>query len=265
MTEKVRGLVVRVYEVNDSLRYVHMITYELGKVSAAFRGTMKFRGKFGNAIMPMSYSEFVLTSSDGLNYWLNEATLVTSFFKLSEDYDRFSLGSYAMDVANFMSVENQPDPGLLSLTLNTLWLLIKRRECDLRQIKAAFELRAAAIGGFLPDLTGCRDCGTEISGDCFLSLSDGCLLCVECAKMRRLAEPDGGELHDQLLPVAEPVLYAMRYVLCADPKKVFDFLLDPGYIGQFARLTESYLARQLDHHFATLDLIDLSGDQKADR
>ena len=69
MTERVRGLVVNILDVSDSLRYVHMITLEKGRLSAGVRGSMKFRGRFGVAIMPMTYSEFVLYSSDGSSYW----------------------------------------------------------------------------------------------------------------------------------------------------------------------------------------------------
>ena len=262
MTEKVRGLVVSVHEVSDDMRYFHIITFEKGNISVGFRGSMKFRGQFRNAVMPLSYSEFVLHTSDGLKYWLNEATLVMSFFGLSSDYDRYLLGSYILNVASYMTVENQADPDLLSLTLNALWLLTNNKDRDMRLIKAAFELRAAAIGGFMPDMSGCRDCGTECRGDCFLSLSDGCLLCVECAKRRRLAEPDGGEFRDMLLPVAAPVLFALKYVCYSEPKKVFAFTLDEEYVGQFARLGEMYLERQLDYHFPTLDMLDLPAPDK---
>lgn len=258
MTERVRGLVVSTLDVSDSLRYVHMITLEKGRLSAGVRGSMKFRGRFGVAIMPMTYSEFVLYSSDGNSYWLNEATLITSFFGLSEDYDRLSLGSYVVDAANYMSVEGQPDPELLNLALNTLWLILNRKSCDLRLIKAAFELRAAAIGGFTPDTGGCRDCGCDCTGrDCYLSVADGCLICADCAKQRRLSAPDGGEFRDELLPVSPPVLAAIRYVSYADAKKIYSFTLDRAYIKQFAKLGEVYLARQLDYRFPTLDLLDL--------
>lgn len=259
MTERVRGLVVSILDVNDSLRYVRMITLEKGRLSAGIRGSMKFRSRFGAAIMPMTYSEFLLYSSDGSNYWLNEATLITSFFGLSEDYDRLSLGSYVVEAANYMSVEGQPDHELLNLALNTLWLILNRKNYDLRLIKAAFEMRASMIGGFMPDTTGCHDCGCSCTGiDCYLSVADGCLICADCANRRRLSAPDGGEFRDELLPLSPPVLEAIRYVSLADAKKIYSFTLDSANVKQFARLCEVYLARQLDCHFSTLDLLDLT-------
>lgn len=260
MTVKVRGLVVRSYEITSSLRYIHILTHENGKLSAGVRGSMTFRGNFKIAVMPMSYSEFVLHTGKGEKYWVNEATLIQSFFDLSGDYAKLTLGSYVTDVANFMSVEGQPDPQLMSLTLNTLWLISKKESVDHHLVKAAFELRAASIGGFAPDLECCRDCGAALGDTNFISVADGCILCDNCAKKRRFAVPDGR--NDVLLKVSRPTLEAVFYALYSDPKKIFSFTLDKKFIPEFSKLGEEYLARQLDYHFPTLDMLDLSDQEK---
>lgn len=254
MTVRVKGLVVRSYEVSSGLHYIHILTHENGKVSAGVRGNITYRGRFGVAVMPMSYSEFVLYTS-GDSYWVNEATLISSFFGLSDDYSKLTLGSYVTDVASFMSVEGQPDEALMSLTLNTLWLISSKKDLEYKKIKAVFELRAAMIGGFAPDLGGCRDCGKNICDINYISAADGCLICSECAKLRSKAVSEG--FSDTLFKVSLPTVAAVNYALYSDPKKLYSFHLDSTFMEEFVNLGEGYLARQLDHRFPTLDMMDI--------
>ena len=140
-----------------------------------------------------------------------------------------------------LSQEDLPNPELLSLLLNSLYAL-----CNLKlpeaQIKAVFELRAACLSGYTPDLFGCHICGNQ--NPTRFDLRAGQLECENC----RSSESDGIRL-----PVTPAILEAMRYICLCDPKRLFSFTIGEETLLQLANLTEAYLATQLERGFSTLD------------
>ena len=75
------------------------------------------------------------------------------FPELRTDLELLSLGTYFAQVAEVLSQEDDPNPALLSLTLNALYALGKLRKPQ-GLVKAVFELRAACLAGYTPDLEG---------------------------------------------------------------------------------------------------------------
>jgi DNA repair protein RecO (recombination protein O) len=110
------------------------------------------------------------------------------------------------------------------------------------QIKAVFELRAACLSGYTPDLFGCHICGSQTPAR--FDLSAGQLECVNC----RSRESNGIRM-----PVTPSILEAMRYICLCDPKKLFSFQLGKETLEQLGNLTEAYLTTQLERGFSTLD------------
>ena len=95
------------------------------------------------------------------------------------------------------------------------------------KIKAVFELRAACLAGYTPDLFGCHICGSQMP-DRF-DLSAGQLECGSC----RSRESGGIRM-----PVTPSVLEAMRYICLCDPKKLFSFAIGGETAEQLSALTE---------------------------
>ncbi|MBQ1978097.1 MAG: DNA repair protein RecO C-terminal domain-containing protein [Ruminococcus sp.] len=129
---------------------------------------------------------------------------------------------------------------LQSLLLNSLYGLSK---LDLPEtfVKSVFEMRAACLAGYTPDLFGCHICGSQ-NPDRF-DLSAGQLSCRGCAS---------GE-HGIRMPVTAGMLEAMRYVCLCDPKRLFSFQIGEQTLEQLSSLTESYLQTQLERGFSALD------------
>ena len=108
--------------------------------------------------------------------------------------------------------------------------------------KAVFELRAACLAGYLPDLGGCSGCGAD-DGDRF-DLSAGQLLCSRCRSSAAIGIR---------LPVSADTLEAMRYITQCDAKRLFGFELGQENLIQLSQVTESYLCTQLERGFSALD------------
>ena len=140
-----------------------------------------------------------------------------------------------------LSLEDIPNPELQTLLLNSLYALSNLNLPE-AQIKSVFELRAACLSGYTPDLFGCHICGSQ--NPTRFDLRGGQLECENC----RSPESNGIRL-----PVAPAVLEAMRYICLCDPKRIFSFQLGAETLALLANLTEAYLATQLERGFSTLD------------
>ena len=110
------------------------------------------------------------------------------------------------------------------------------------QVKAVFELRAACLSGYTPDLFGCHICGNQ-NPERF-DISAGQLECRTCR------DPQSTGIR---MPVTPSVLEAMRFICLCDPRKLFSFRIGPETLDKLSALTEAYLTTQLERGFSTLD------------
>ncbi len=236
----IQGLVLRVTPYNDTDALLTVLTYDRGKLTLKARGLRRKNSPLIASCQLLVYGSFTLFENRGY-YSINEASPIELFHPLRKDLQKLSLGTYFAQVADVLSQEDLPNPQLLSLVLNSLFALSKLNLPE-ALIKAAFELRAAAIAGYSPDLQSCTRCGNPYPQR--LNLSQGCLECGTCL----LNQSDGIRL-----PVSPGTLDAMRYICTCDDKKLFSFTLGEDALQQLSQVTESYLDTQLERGFSTLD------------
>ena len=236
----VQGIVLRVTEYKERDALLTLLTGKHGKITIKARGLRRKNSPLVAPCQLLAYGEFTLFEYRG-QYTINEAQSLELFTPLRKDLVKLSLGTYFAQVAEVLSQEDSPSPELLSLVLNSLFALSRLNLPD-NQIKAAFELRAACLSGYTPDLFGCHICGSQ-EPDRF-DLSAGQLECLNC----RSRESNGIRMS-----VTPSVLEAMRYICLCDPKKLFSFRISTGTLFQLGSLTEAYLTTQLERGFSTLD------------
>lgn len=234
MYQKTEGIVLRETEYRDNDRLLTVLTREFGKITVKARGAK--RGKLRAACQLLTFSELTLLEQQG-RYILTEANVKEMFTPLRGDLERFFLASYFAQVTDVVSQEEDPMPAVLSLLLNSLFVLC-RDKLPQKQIKAVFELRMACLTGYLPDLRGCAVCGCT-TPDRF-NITQGTVQCAHCA-----AE-DGIRM-----PLSAGTLEAMRFVTQTD--RIFSFRLSDAALEELNAITESYLCTRLERGFHTLD------------
>ena len=235
-----RGLVLREVRYKESDKILTVLTQHEGKVTVRARGALRKGSRITAATQLLTYSDMTIFENRGRRT-LNEASTVEEFLGLRADLGAFALGSYFAELLETVSAEEYPDPPVLQLGLNSLYAL-SRALCPPEQIKAVFELRAACLSGYTPDLTGCHVCGSQTPER--FDLSAGMLECRNC----RSSESSGIRM-----PVPPSVLEAMRYICYCDSKKLFSFQAGEDTLQQLSEVTEAYLATQLERGFSTLD------------
>ena len=236
---KTIALVLRISEYNDRDALLTLLTRDHGRLTVKARGLRRKNSPLAAPCQLLALCEFTLFEYKGM-YTINEAHSVELFTALRRDLGKLALGTYIAQVGEVISQEDVPGRQLLSLVLNCLYALAEMDVPEL-QVKAVFELRAACIAGYSPDLRGCSHCGSLMPG--YFDLSGGCFLCEDCKN---------GSIGLRY-PITAAIAEAMRYVVSCEAKKLFAFTVGQEHLTQMSNIAEAYLITQLERGFSALD------------
>ena len=239
MFKTVNALVLREVRYKEADRILTILTDTDGKLTVKARGALRKSSKTAAATQLLTYSEMTLFGNRG-RWTVNEATVKEPFAGLREEMERLALGAYFAECMEAFGVEEQPEPELLQLGLNSLYAL-SRGLGSQEKIKAAFELRLMCLTGYAPELTACAVCGKEPE-EPVLSLEQGRVCCRSCAhQMGERAE------------LGSNALEAMRYICAAPPKQMLRFELGEDAVLRLSDASERYLLRRAERGFSALD------------
>ena len=182
----IRAIVLRVTDYNDHDALLTVLTQNYGKLTIKARGLRRKNSPLIAPCQLLAFGEFTLFEYKG-KYTINEAHALELFQGLRRELTQLSLGSYFAQVAELISQEDMPNPELQALLLNCLYALSALHLPE-TMVKAVFELRAACLAGYTPELFGCHVCGNQ-SPDRF-DLSQGQLECSTCR------DPESGNAAD---------------------------------------------------------------------
>ena len=238
----IQGIVLRVTDYNDRDALLTVLTEHYGKLTIKARGLRRKNSPLAAPCQLLTYGEFTLFEYNG-KYTVNEAHALEIFKGLRRELTQLSLGSYFAQVAELISQEDLPNPELQALLLNCLYALSELHKPE-PLVKSVFELRAACLAGYTPELFGCHVCGNQ-SPDRF-DLSQGQLECSACR------DPESGGIR---IPVTPQMLEAMRYICLCAPKKLFSFRLTPDSEAALGSVSEAYVLCQTGGRFKTLDFL----------
>ncbi len=256
MKKTLDGLILREVPLGESDKLLEVLCAEEGTVTMIAKGARSLKSHVLTVCSLFNYVNLEYYEKHERR-WVSGGSVTRSFFGLFSELESSALASYLADVAREISGEGVPAPEILRMTLNSLHL-IERGQKSLPQIKAVYELFAAAVSGFAPDLSCCGECGREEA--LWLDVMNGRLLCETC--MHKTPTPAEGQdmavdasgTRSILLPLDPSALASMRYVLWTPPEKIFAFSLsDPHSLSLFCRACEVYLLNHLERSFDTLE------------
>ena len=233
------ALVLREVRYKEADRILTLLTSTDGKITVKARGALRKGSKTAAATQQLTYSEMTLFGNRG-KWTVNEAVTKEAFTGLRADMENLALGCYFAECLEAFSVEDQPEPAILQLGLNSLYAL-SHQLYPPEQIKAAFELRLMCLTGYTPELSACPACGCQEMEQPVLSLERGSVFCRACA--------NGS---DQLARLCPDSLSALRYIVSAPAKQLFSFRLEGEAMQRLSAATERYLLLQTERQFSTL-------------
>ena len=251
MQNEVRGLVIRTVDIKETDRLITIFTEEMGVVTALARGARSLKSRKMSSTMQFCYGNFVLYKQ-GDKYWVKEAELIESFFDIRQTIEGLALANYIAEVLSDITVA-EAERDLLRLSLNSLFAIAKGKY-SVEKIKAVFEIRAASIIGFMPDVLSCHKCGGK-SGDFFFDIMGGiieCRACRERAAKEHEEHPDPHEAHIISI-LSEGAKTALGYAIYSPLERVFSFNISVDDMRLFVHAAEEYLLNQIGHSFKSLD------------
>lgn len=259
MLTTVDGLVLRTQDWGENDRLLTILTAE-GRMTVIAKGARSMKSKIQNLTQPFVYANFELNQRDKGISWIKGGSVEFSFYELRNELEEFFLASYVCDVANELSDERTDCSEILRLSLNTLFAITKKIR-PLMQIKAVFEIRAAAISGYRPDLSCCEDCGEEdMKSSCF-DVMNGAVVCSECLSKRGQEIKRAPNFYDDIrertviFPLNSATLAALRFALRSPNEKMLSFnMTEKDDLALFSKACEGYLLHHLGHGFSSLDL-----------
>lgn len=246
----VKALVVKSVDYGDFDKLLTLVTEDKGKLTVTVKGGKSLRSKFVSVSEPFTYAAFNLRKSNKY-FYVYDSDLLEDFYLLRDSIEKLSLAAYICDVTSELSLEGISDPEILQLSLNTLYALAYKDGYDIRQIKGAFEFKAAVIAGFMPDLSGCELCSEYNGETMYLDVRGGRLLCESCLTLG--SEITGLDQSSVIVPVTLPVIMAFVYIATSRIQKLLSFRLDMGEMPLFASAAEKYLINHLEKDFYTLN------------
>ena len=250
------SLILRSIERGEHDRLITVLTADFGKFYAIVKGAGSIHRREVAATEPYTWSNVEYYEKNGVK-WVKSAASRESFAGIRYDMDKLFLAAYIAEVAGELSDEREPAGEILPLALNTLHVLA-HTDGENDRIKAAFELRAACVAGFTPELTYCHDCHSPASTDGYLDVMNGSFVCAKCLSKRTALTPlpEIGELGERTLlcPLSAGSAAALAFVASAPAKRIFAFrITDARERAEFARAAEAYLLHHLERSFASLE------------
>lgn len=257
LTSGLDALVLRADEWGENDLLLTLLSAEEGRFCAILKGAHT-QNRFERASTePFTWTSFDFYQKKDMR-WVRSATMKEAFPGIRLDMEKLFLSAYLADVAHELSGEHEPAGEILPLTLNALHRL-SAGTTENRIVKAVFEMRAAAVSGYLPNLSACFCCGSPVGaeGAC-LDVMNGGIICPSCLHKRtkNAPLPEVSELGERrvLCPLTAGAAAALSYVVAAEPKRIFAFqLTDEESRHTFCRAAETYLLHHLERGFLTLE------------
>lgn len=244
----VKAIVLKEISYKDTDKLLTVLTDRLGLITLRCRGVRSLKSRRFASSQQFVYSDMVLSEKRG-QYSLEEAEPIESFFALRSRFEAIAMANYFADVISSVTVEGEDEGAILSLLLNSLYLLCEKPDEPFVKIKAVFELRLAALIGFLPTGSLCGECGKE-EGLCWFNIAGGVTLCDTCALSQA---PD--VLERVLVPIDEGTLALVRYITTANDRRIFAFRCEERLLSTLGAFSEKYLLYHLGRSFDTLTFL----------
>ncbi len=240
-TIEVTGIVISQMPIGEVDKRVVILTKEFGKVSAFARGARKPNSPFLAGTQPMAFGKFTLFPGRNA-YSINNIQISDYFASDMTDTDQMYMGMYFLELADYFAKEGLEAGDMLNLIYRALRTLTKSGISP-TLIRRIYEFKMLVINGEYPDVFACGKCGSKENLDFFDAAHD-CIVCEKCHGVL----PDSQKLKTS-------TVYTLQYIVTSDMNKLFAFTVKEDILEQLDNVIGSYMEKQVDKHFNSLDFL----------
>lgn len=240
---EVKGMVIAQSPIGEYDRRVVLLTLEKGKISAFARGARRPNSRLIGASQPMTFGTFYLYAGKN-SYTLVSAEIDNYFPELKKDLLKVTYGTYFLELASYLTRENNDEREILKLLYQSLRVL-ERGKIPLKLIRCIYEIRILTAFGEGMQVFDCALCGGTEELEWFSSIKGGCL-CSSCKKYSA-----------DRMRLAEGTLYTLQYIISMPVEKLFSFLVSDEVQKQLLKISSEFLHQHVREEFNSLEMLNV--------
>ncbi len=178
---KSEAVVTRSIRLGETSKIVWLYTKDFGKVKAVAKGARSAKNRFGSSLELFTHCSVVFYRKERRDLQLlSQSDTLRHFSVLETDVARFAFASASIELLNSMVIGEEANPPLFQLLLDTLSSFEDCPRQGLRSVFWSFELKAAGLLGYRPELLRCSRCNKDGELRRFAPLKGG-LVCHACS------------------------------------------------------------------------------------
>ena len=243
---KVKGVVIKEVPYKDNDKIITLMTDKLGKISCMAKGAKKTNSALLASCQLLVYSEFVLYKGTSF-YHINSAESIDTFYSLRTDYDKLQKAYELTKVLNSLVVENEETENILSLYLNSLYVISKDM-LKFETVMSIFKLKMLVLLGYSPSIVTCSNCNKRMLSESnigyYYSFNTNSVLCGACYNKLR-QENDNKIKNGWYISISMAAFYGITYIIVSDTKKVFSFKVDDKALTEIIKIEDRLYIEQI--------------------
>lgn len=175
---KIKGIVINSKDYGEKDKLVELFSLELGKIIVKLKGCKMPTSKLKFAYQPFCFAEFVL-HKQGDFFTVINATLIDSFFDLSENSQNYFNSSILLEVASCCSFGEESYYYVFLNLLNSL-KLICYENVNAKLVVVKFMLNILKQLGYAMAFDVCKQCKMPFTNGINLDVNTGEIVCDNC-------------------------------------------------------------------------------------
>ncbi len=189
---KVEGIILREARYGETGKILTVFTKELGKINIMVKGVYKPKSRLIANTQMFSLNSFTLKKGKNF-YYIVDADLIESFYKIREDIEKIVFGYYVLELVDKSMAGEMPSGKVYELLKKGLYVL-SQWERDFFKFIIAFEIKYISFLGYRPNLETCVNCGCKTSHKNNFSIEYGGIVCENCKNIDRYSSNFNDEL-----------------------------------------------------------------------
>lgn len=175
---KVKAIVLKSIDQKEKDKLVTIFSLECGLINVLVKNCKSSAYKLKFVYSAFSFAEFELIKNGDL-FFLKNATLIDNLYDICEDYNKFVVGNFILEILLKCNKNFQPNEILFINSLKALNLLANSNS-DEKLLLVKFLLGTLKVNGFRLNFSKCNTCGLNYVNKIFLNLEMGEFECGAC-------------------------------------------------------------------------------------
>jgi DNA repair protein RecO len=165
------GIVLRTYNLAEADKIMVCLTRQAGVVRMVARGARRLKSRFGAGLEPFTIIALTYYEKEGRELAsLRQVEIIRSFFNLAVSSEAVAALAYMSELVMEFAPPQEPNEKLFRMVRAVVEALASAPE-NLQALVRYFEIWTLKLGGFLPDMRACSDCGKALSEEAHIYLN----------------------------------------------------------------------------------------------